>query len=110
MRSSSVCIPLKLRGDLTTPNAEETHRAIRDALAGGERLVIDCLEAGEVDVSFLQLLVSAERTAEGEKKSIALSAPPAGELAEALKRCGFAAAEGATALSEIFAPSKRGVA
>jgi len=107
MSSSSVCIPLKLRGSLTTPASEDAHRAIRDALSGCENLVVDCSEATEIDVSFLQLLASAERTAERAHKSIALSAPPQGALADALRRCGFAA-EGTTSLAKIFPSAARG--
>jgi ABC-type transporter Mla MlaB component len=108
MTSSSVSVPLKLRGSLTTPFSEDAHRAIRDALSGCENLVVDCSEAAEIDVSFLQLLASAERSAERAHKSIALAAPPQGVLADALRRCGFAPVEGATALDKIFPSTARG--
>jgi anti-anti-sigma regulatory factor len=108
MTSSSVSVPLKLCGSLTTPNSEETHRAIRDALSGSESLVVDCSTATEIDVSFLQLLVSAQRTAERAHKAIALASPPQGVLADALRRCGFATAERTTSLAKIFPSATRG--
>jgi anti-anti-sigma regulatory factor len=108
MTSSSVSAPLKLRGSLTTPNSEETHRAIRDALSGRQDLIVDCSEATEIDVSFLQLLASAARTAERARKSIALAAPPQGVLADALRRCGFATAERTTSLAKILPSTTRG--
>ena len=110
MSSSSVSTPLKLCGSSTTPQSEETHRAVRDALSGGAHLVVDCTEASEIDVSFLQLLVAAQRSAERSGKTIALSAPPQGALADALKRCGFAAAAGTTALARLFPPAAGGAA
>lgn len=95
-------VPVKLGGSLTTPTAEGTHRAIRDALEACESLALDCSEATEIDVSFLQILVGAQRAAERAGKTIALASPAQGELADALRRCGFAPAEGTTALASVF--------
>jgi hypothetical protein len=108
MTSSSVSIPLKLCGSLTAPASEDAHRAIRDALSGRENVVVDCSEATEMDVSILQLPASVERTTERAHKSTALSPPPQGALADALRRCGLAA-ERATSLTKILPSAARGV-
>jgi ABC-type transporter Mla MlaB component len=102
MTSYSAATQLELRGRLITPTSEDTHRSIRMTLAKCESLVLDCSEASEIDVSFLQLLVAAQRTAERSRKTIAFSAPPQGVLADAFRRCGFAAPKTAVSLAEIF--------
>ena len=102
MTSTSATTCLKLSGRLTTPTSDDTHRAMQKALERRGKLVLDCSEASEVDVSFLQLLVAAQREAERSHKTIAFSAPPQGVLADALRRCGFAAPKAAVSLAEIF--------
>ena len=102
MTSPGAATHLKLSGRLTTPVSDDTRRALRTALEQGEKLVLDCSEASEVDVSFLQLLVAAKRAAERSHKTIAFSTPPQGALAEALRRCGFAQPKAAVSLAEIF--------
>ena len=94
--------PLVLAGNLTTPGCADTHQTVGRALDGCDRLIIDCGEAEEIDVSFLQILVAAQQAAARSNKSVALAAPPQGVLAQALTRCGFAPPAGATALVEIF--------
>jgi anti-anti-sigma regulatory factor len=98
----TVAIPLILRGPLTTPNSEETCRAIKAALDTTENLILDCFEATDIDVSFLRILAAAQRAAERSGKTVALASPPQGALADALRRCGFTVAEGATSLAGIL--------
>ena len=94
---------VKLGGSLTTPVGEDVHRTVLEALNGCERLVIDCSDVTEVDVSFLQILVSADLAAGRSHKTAALASPPQGVLDDALRRCGFAPPPGATSLAEILA-------
>ena len=98
--SSPFVVPLD--GCLTIATVEATHARLREALGGAGAVVLDCAQAREIDVTFLQLLVAAQRTAVRAGKSVRLAAPPSGALAEALRRCGFAAAGTATALAEIL--------
>jgi two-component system chemotaxis sensor kinase CheA len=98
--SSSSVVPLG--GALTIATVEATHAQLREALGGAGAIVLDCSQAREVDVTFLQLMVSAQRTAASAGRSVHLAAPPSGVLAEALRRCGFAPAGTATALAEIL--------
>jgi len=94
--------PVRLQGPLNTSNCEETHRTIRDALEQRQSLILDCADAIEIDVSFLQILVAAQLSASRASKSISLAAPPGGALADALRRCGFAPVAGATSLARIL--------
>ncbi len=94
---------LALRGALTISTCESTLQTVREALGGGEAVVLDCSEATEVDLSLLQILFAAQQEAARSGKRIGLSAPPSHALAEALRRCGFTPAAHATSLAEIFA-------
>lgn len=78
-----------------------------DGLEAADAIDIDCSDAAEVDLSFLQILFGAQREAETSGKRIALSAPPSGPLAAALERCGFAPAGAKTLLSEVLSPRNR---
>jgi len=80
---------LSLTGSLTTPRAEAIHAEVFAVLSGHPNVAIDCANASEMDVAFIQILVAAHRFAVKSGKSVALASPPAGLLAETLKRCGF---------------------
>lgn len=100
--SSSSVVPLG--GSLTIATAEATHAQLIEALNGASAITLDCAQAREIDVTFLQLMVSAQRAAARAGKTVHLSAPPRGVLADALRRCGFPPAGTATALAEILPP------
>ena len=80
---------LSLTGSLTTPRAEAVHAEVLAVLSGHSNVAVDCANASEMDVAFIQILVAANRFALQSGKTVALAAPPAGLLAETLKRCGF---------------------
>jgi len=93
---------LTLRGPLTIAAGEVLHAELRAADARGLDIVVDWNPEAEVDVAFLQLLISAARSAARAGRTIALRAPPAGGLAAALNSAGFAPPPGAVALTDIF--------
>jgi two-component system chemotaxis sensor kinase CheA len=95
---------LTLPGSLTVAVCETLQADLAAALDEADDIVVDVDPDAETDLSFLQLLVAAERSAHARGKRVALSAPPAGVFAEAIRVCGFAAAPGAVSLSQIFAP------
>jgi len=80
---------LSLTGSLTTPRAEAVHAEVFAVLSGHSNVAIDCSNASEMDVAFVQILVAANRFATQFGKTVALASPPAGLLAETLNRCGF---------------------
>ncbi len=76
---------------------------IIDAMAHHDAVEIDCSGLGEVDLSFVQLLLSARKTALACGKSLALSHPASGALLDALRRGGFlVAVDGVTKDDETF--------
>ena len=80
---------LSLTGSLTTPQVEAIHSETLAAVRDHTDVAIDCSNASEMDVAFIQILVAAQRFAVRSGKRVGLAAPPAGLLADALKRCGF---------------------
>ena len=103
MQSASSPYVLSLTGSLTTPRAEAIHSAALAALSDHPSVAIDCSNASEMDVAFVQILVAAQRFAARSGKSVGLAGPPAGLLAETLKRCGFPLPKRpATALADVL--------
>jgi len=80
-------------GALTIRNAEDIHAKFMDLLSGPGDFVIDVSGAGEVDVSFVQLLLATRRSAREQGRALSLAAPAAGPLREVLVRGGFAASD-----------------
>lgn len=80
---------LSLTGDLTTPHAEAVRAQVLAALSDHAAVTIDCSGATDMDVAFVQILVAAGRFAAKSGKTVAFATPPAGLLAETLRRCGF---------------------
>ena len=94
---------LSLTGSLTTPRAEAIHAEVFAVLSGHSNVAIDCSNASDMDVAFIQILVAADRFAAQPGKTIALASPPAGLLAETLRRCGFSPSKRpSAALAEVL--------
>jgi ABC-type transporter Mla MlaB component len=64
---------LAMSGALTVVNAVEILKRVRDALAQTDDLLVTVDEDSEVDVSFLQILCSAHRTAAAQNKCFKLN-------------------------------------
>ena len=106
MQSGDLPYVLSLTGSLTTPRAEAIHAEALAALSGHPNVAIDCSNASEMDVAFIQILVAAHRFASRSGNTVALASPPAGLLAETLNRCGFSLPKRpATALAEVLSLS-----
>jgi anti-anti-sigma regulatory factor len=79
------------------------HAEVAAAVSDHSSVAIDCSNASDMDVAFIQILVAASRFASQCGKTIALASPPAGLLAETLRRCGFSPPERPTAvLAEVL--------
>jgi ABC-type transporter Mla MlaB component len=85
-------------GALTVRHADQIHESFVDALRQSRHVVVDCAQASQVDLSFVQLVLSARRTAEAAGKRLSLAEPAAGDLLDVLRRAGLAAAPGAAAI------------
>lgn len=106
MQSVDTPYVLSLTGSLTTPRAEAIHSEALAALSGHPNVAIDCSNASEMDVAFIQILVAANRFASKFGKTVALASPPVGILAETLRRCGFSSPKRpTTVLAEVLSLS-----
>jgi anti-anti-sigma regulatory factor len=64
------------------------------ALESQPTLAIDCAALAEADLSLIQLLLAARKTARQSGKTLALAQPASGVLRDVLLRGGFLAAAG----------------
>ncbi|WP_246138571.1 STAS domain-containing protein [Nitrospirillum bahiense] len=78
-----------LEGARTLRNAEETHAALVSAMKAHAVLEIDCGALDEVDLSFVQLLLAARKSARNAQRILKLAQPVSGALRDTLHRGGF---------------------
>ncbi len=74
---------LTFSGDLTLPHIGKLAARLRQALSTAERLTLEVQAGGEVDLSFLQLLCAAHRSARESGRTIRLGSA-AGQSLHAL--------------------------
>lgn len=80
---------LTLAGRLTIEHAGELRDALKKALEGTQSLEISLEGVEAVDLSCLQLLHSAHRSAAADKKKISFRGPVPGCIREAAVEAGF---------------------
>jgi ABC-type transporter Mla MlaB component len=80
---------LTLVGALTVRNIRQIHDHMRDVLRQHAHMRIDCQAASDIDLSFIQLVLAARRSAEAEGKSVSLAHPASGVLLERLTQSGL---------------------
>lgn len=85
---------LAMSGALTVTNASAILQRIRDALVKTDNLIVTVGEDVEVDVSFLQLLCSAHRTALIQNKRFNVNTKKEGTFASIAAAAGFIRSEG----------------
>ena len=81
--------PLTLPASLTIKNISAVRELILDFMNNNAATVLDIDEGAQVDLSFVQLVLSARRQAEAGEGRLLLARPAAGDLYEVLKRGGF---------------------
>jgi anti-anti-sigma regulatory factor len=92
-----------LDGSLTLRTVETTRAKLLETMERHQALEIDCSAATEIDLSFIQLLLSARTSAQSAGKTIALAQPLSGVLSDVLQRGGFlGAAPGQGTADEAF--------
>lgn len=80
---------LALHGDLTIRSIAKAHKKIAAAFVGTSDLCIDFSGAKETDLTLIQLIHSARRSAQLHGKSICLAQPLPEALISELTRGGF---------------------
>jgi len=81
---------LALSGDRNVRQAARTHAEVLSALGKPGDLVLDCAGVTEADLSFVQIILAAHRSARAGGRHVTLIAPPEGTLRSVLERGGFA--------------------
>lgn len=84
---------LVLTGDHTVRNAHLTHKLLLEMLASGD-VTVDCDGIEEADVTLLQLLIAARRSAHRAGRSLTLVGATAGVLGAMLAATGYAPRDG----------------
>lgn len=90
---------LDLSGMRTLRTASETFALLKGALGQSQHVLIDCDGTTELDLSLIQLLLSARASALASGGKVSLASAPEGKLLETLTRAGMtptAAIEGSS--------------
>ncbi|SMF75349.1 ABC-type transporter Mla maintaining outer membrane lipid asymmetry, MlaB component, contains STAS domain [Tistlia consotensis] len=82
---------LALDGPATVREAEAMHAKLAALLPAHGEIEVDCSAVSEADLSLVQLLLAARRSAGREGKRLVLAAPAEGALLEALTQGGLLA-------------------
>jgi len=85
--SGTDCIVLE--GPATIRNVEELHAILAAALDYSGSVTVDCAGITDADLSLIQLLLAARKSARRSGQTLVLSAPADGALREALLQGGF---------------------
>jgi ABC-type transporter Mla MlaB component len=80
---------LTVGGDLSVQRASELKNVLRSSLENGEHLVLEFAECSGTDLSFVQLLCSAHRTAVGLGKSLELGASASTQFLRMVDEAGY---------------------
>ncbi len=83
-------VRLTLEGAATIDSAAELKKALLNGLDRSAELVVDCSGASVLDLSALQLLCSAHRTAVALNKKVTLAGVRAEVVNRAIEEAGFA--------------------
>lgn len=80
---------VRLPATQTIREAEATAQTLRDALGSQDDVLLDCEEIEEADLTFLQLIIAARKSAVARGKSFGLTATARGPLLAALDCAGI---------------------
>lgn len=80
---------VKLTGEMTVRTIAEAWQNLREALQDSDKITVDVSEISAVDMSFIQLLLSARRSAAQQHKEFRLATPVEGDIRDTLSRGGF---------------------
>ncbi|MGB8602901.1 MAG: STAS domain-containing protein [Rhizomicrobium sp.] len=82
-------VTLRVADEANVRNIVEIHARLLDAYRNNAAVVLDLSDLGDVDLTFVQLIEAARRTAAADGKAITLAAPAMGLLLDTLERGGF---------------------
>ena len=92
---------LQLSGEMTLRQAGALHEQLRGVAAVHDRVDIDCAGVSEIDISVVQLLVAASKSARAAGKTVSVLYPDGGALDTMLHRAGFVSESGQPSAPEL---------
>ncbi|AWB06576.1 hypothetical protein A6A40_15930 (plasmid) [Azospirillum humicireducens] len=102
MSDSSPQSTVVCEGPATITSVEAICNHLHQALQTASLVEVDCRSVTEVDVCFLQALISARVVAERRGVDLRMRQPLARTLSDALERCGLVAKSGAPRPDQEF--------
>lgn len=89
MTAKQLSAQLALTGRLSLATVSETHARLQGALADQRHLTLDISDVSEVDLSFVQVVESARKSAAQMGGGVSLAQPADGALRTVLANGGF---------------------
>jgi anti-anti-sigma regulatory factor len=68
--AANAAVTLEFDGELIVANAEKIRGQLISALEQNQAILVDCSQATAADVSFIQIMIAAERTAASWGKTV----------------------------------------
>jgi anti-anti-sigma regulatory factor len=90
---------IELCGDLSLPSITDAHQKVLEAFDQDLPIVIDLTGVTDADLTLVQLLEAARKSAQDRGRALSLSAPVSGATRAVLERGGFL---GATERAAFF--------
>ncbi len=87
--SDEMFATVKLSGKIDVRSIDDSFEKIKQAADAGTAFEIDLDDVTDIDLTFLQLIESARRSAAQTGTAIRLAAPATGSVFETLQRGGF---------------------
>lgn len=85
-----------LSGPATIREADAVYAQLVAALQRDANVEIDCTDVSEADLTLVQMLLAARKSADAAGHALVLAGASGGALQEALRRGGFVSGEGGT--------------
>jgi anti-anti-sigma regulatory factor len=86
---------VRLQGSLTVRDAKQVHGLLQDAISASREVEVDVREVSSVDVSIIQLIASARKSAEQCGRKLVLLTGSSGAFEATLAKTGFLGDDGA---------------
>jgi anti-anti-sigma regulatory factor len=86
---------VRLQGSLTLRDAKQVQGLLQDAISASREVEVDVSDLSGIDVSIIQLIVSARKSAEQRGRKLALATGSSSAFMATLAKAGFLGDDGA---------------
>lgn len=103
MLDLSASTHISMPESLTVREAEQIHASLVQAVRDQQAIVLDCRSARAIDLSFIQLVLAARKSALAAGKTLFVIPPANGLLSDVLRRTGLLGApDAAPSADQLF--------